>query len=97
MVIALEGLAAAALLSPWRDWGAYLAAALLGLYALAMGLQLMHHRVIDCGCGAQAMPVSWVLVGRNVLLMALAWMASQPADMQALMWVDFGWSWPPCC
>ena len=88
-VITLEGLTATALLSPWRDSGAFLAATLLGIYALAMGLQLVQHRAIDCGCGGNALPVSWVLVGRNVLLMALAWIASQTAEMQELMWVDF--------
>jgi hypothetical protein len=42
---------------------------MLGIYALAMALQLMQRRVIDCGCGGQALPVSWVLVVRNGLLM----------------------------
>lgn len=89
VVIALEGVTAAALLSPWRSVGAWLAAALLGIYALAMALQLVQRRVIDCGCGGQALPVSWVLVLRNSLLMALAWMASQSADMRDLAWIDF--------
>jgi hypothetical protein len=88
-VIALEGMTAASLLSPWRSPGAYLAVAMLGIYALAMALQLMQRRVIDCGCGGQALPVSWVLVVRNGLLMMLAWMASQSADMRDLAWIDF--------
>lgn len=88
-VIALEGATAAALLSPWRSVGACLAAALLGLYALAMALQLMQRRVIDCGCGGQALPVSWVLVVRNGVLMVLAWVASQTTDMRDLVWIDF--------
>lgn len=88
-VIVLEGSAAAALLSPWRSVGAYLAAALLGIYAVAMAIQLLQRRVIDCGCGGQALPISWVLIGRNILLIGFAWAASQPADMQDLMWSDF--------
>lgn len=89
VVIALEGVTAAALLSPWRNLGAYMATALLCIYALAMALQLIQRRVVDCGCGGQALPVSWVLVGRNVLLMALAWTASQTADLHGLTWIDF--------
>jgi len=89
-VIALEGISAVALLSSWRDLGADLAAALLGVYALAMAAQLLQRRVIDCGCGGQALPVSWVLVWRNALLIAFAWTASQPVDMRELVWLDFG-------
>jgi hypothetical protein len=89
-VIALEGFTAGTLLSPWRDLGAGLAALLLGVYALAMALQLLQRRVIDCGCGGQALPISWVLVLRNALLIAVSWSASQPADMRELVWVDFG-------
>jgi hypothetical protein len=89
-VMALEGLTAACLLSPWRKVGALGAAVLLGIYALAMILQLLQKRVIDCGCGGQALPVSWWLVGRNVLLMAWALKASQASGFQERAWVDWG-------
>lgn len=88
-VIAFEGLTAAALLSPWRSLGAWLALGLLGIYAIAMALQLVQRRVIDCGCGGQALPVSWVLVLRNSFLMGMAWMATQSVNMSDLAWIDF--------
>jgi hypothetical protein len=89
-VTVLEGLTAVTLVSPWHNWGALSAAALLGIYALAMVLQLLQKRAIDCGCGGQSLPVSWSLVGRNVLLMAWAWEASQIRGLQEWEWIDFG-------
>jgi hypothetical protein len=64
---------------------------MLGLYALAMAWQLMQKRVLDCGCGAQALPVSAWLVGRNMLLMAWAGLASQANQVSqggTWMWAD---------
>jgi hypothetical protein len=90
LVIAMEAVTAVALISPWRALGALMAAGLLATYALAMALQLLQHRRVDCGCGAQALPVSWVLVLRNALLVALAAIAAQSAEMRELNWMDFG-------
>jgi len=59
-----------------RPLGATLAGALLGLYALSMGIALARGRyLIDCGCGDTPEPVSWLLVARNAALAALAVLA----------------------
>ncbi|WP_396269189.1 MauE/DoxX family redox-associated membrane protein [Ideonella sp.] len=69
------------LLSPWRALGALGAAGLLAAYAGAMATHLRAGRRPDCGCGGEPLPLSWVLVGRNLGLMALALAASlTPAD-----------------
>ena len=60
-----------------RTLGATLTGTLLGLYALAMGIVLARgHHLIDCGCGDTPEPVGWVLVARNVALVALAALAA---------------------
>lgn len=73
-LIAAEGLCVLALALPAsRSLGALIAAALLGLYALAMALALRAgRRRLDCGCGGAPQPVSGLLVGRNLVLAALA-------------------------
>lgn len=49
------------------------AAAMLGLYAGAMAVNLIRGRDrIDCGCGGSGHALSWALVGRNLVLAALA-------------------------
>lgn len=54
-----------------RSLGLLGAAALVAAYAAAMALNLARGRVIlDCGCGGPPAPLSWGLVGRNVLLAA---------------------------
>lgn len=60
--------------------GAWLAGGLLLLYAGAMAAALLGGRgQIDCGCGGPPLPLSWALVARNLLLVALltpmAWSA----------------------
>ena len=74
---------------PWPELGA---AALLLLFALAMGINLRRgRRHIDCGCFQSALKqtLSWTLVIRNVvlaLLMAVALLANDaPRDLFALM------------
>ncbi len=66
---------AAALVTPWLRGAADITAAgLLTLFAGAMGLNLMRgRREIDCGCGdpARRQPLSWALVGRNLVLALL--------------------------
>ncbi|AGT07275.1 MauE/DoxX family redox-associated membrane protein [Paracoccus aminophilus] len=51
------------------------AAALLIVFALALAINVVRGRTyIDCGCFRQGLkqPVSWLLVGRNIVLTALA-------------------------
>jgi uncharacterized membrane protein YphA (DoxX/SURF4 family) len=74
---------------PWPDLGA---AALLLLFALAMGINLRRgRRHIDCGCFQSALKqtLSWTLVMRNVvlaLLMGVALLSNDaPHDPLALM------------
>jgi hypothetical protein len=89
ILIGIESLIAVALLSPWREWGAFASFTLLLLYAFAMGVQLLLKRTIDCGCGTQALPVSWALVYRNVLLSAVSVLAWQSVSIGSLGVLDF--------
>jgi hypothetical protein len=86
---AAEWSAALLLLSPWRAAGSVLAAALLLLYAGAMATMRASGRTPDCGCGGEPLPVSWLLVARNVLLAALAGLPLWPVAGRALGWADF--------
>jgi hypothetical protein len=62
-----------AVLVVWTEVGLSLAAILLAIYALAMAINVVRGRThIDCGCGDEPTPVSWVLVGRNVVLIVFA-------------------------
>ena len=61
---------------PLAVWGAVGALVLLGLYALGIAVNLLRGRTrIECGCGGAAQPLSWLLVVRNGVLMALAGLA----------------------
>lgn len=73
--------------------GASLAALLLAVYALAMGVNLLRgRRDLDCGCmgpGARS-PVGPELVVRNLVLIALALMAGfATVHARSVVWVDF--------
>ncbi|MER8454148.1 hypothetical protein NKG60_30060 [Mesorhizobium sp. M1428] len=75
-----ESLTLASLLTPgFRGYGTLAAAfALLG-YGAAMAINLARGRTsIDCGCGRHGQSISWVLVGRNILLAGLAGIAAAP-------------------
>ena len=85
----LEAAAAALLLTPWRKAGALLGGGLLLAYGLAMAWHRGHGHVLDCGCGGEALPVSWVLVVRNAALLPLAALAAAPAAPRAMGWADF--------
>lgn len=75
--------------SATRSFGALLAAALLGLYALAMSLALAAGRTqIECGCGGEGQTVSLGLVGRNFVLIALALVLIAPVAPRAIGIVD---------
>lgn len=67
-----EAALAIGLVSPARAWVAWVAAAWLVMYALAMAWQLIQGRRLDCGCGGAPLQVSWWLVARNAVLAALA-------------------------
>jgi len=93
--VPLLELAAAALLVTPRaaPAGGVLAALLLAVYALAMGVNLLRgRRDLDCGCmgpGARS-TVGPGLVVRNLLLIAVALAAGfVPVHARALVWVDF--------
>lgn len=75
MVLAgLEVLVVVVLLTPGGNVaGAILAIALLGLYAVGMGININRGRDrIECGCGGAVQPLGWQLVGRNGVLAAIA-------------------------
>lgn len=64
-------------------------AALMGVYAAAMAINLVRGRsYIDCGCGGSAHPLSWRLVCRNLVLVALAVAATGPKAERSFSWLD---------
>jgi hypothetical protein len=71
--------------------GALLAVALLALYALAMGVNLLRgRRDLDCGCmgpGARGR-IGGALVLRNAILAAAALATLLPVVPRALAWID---------
>jgi uncharacterized membrane protein YphA (DoxX/SURF4 family) len=84
-----EAATALLLLTPWRSAGAALAAALLLSYAAAMAHHRRQGHALDCGCGGEALPLSWALVLRNLVLAALALGAAAPMTARALALADF--------
>ncbi len=67
------------------------AAALLAVYAVAIGINLARgRRHIDCGCAGPAarQTISGRLVARNVLLATSALAGLAPAHPRPLVWVD---------
>lgn len=86
----LEAAAAIALLGAAPGAGAGLAAGLLLLYALAMALNLLRGRVLDCGCGGAPQPLSWGLVVRNLAMVLMAMAAALPRDARELT-LDDAW------
>ena len=88
----LELLIAFALLVPFsRAIAAVCAAALIALYASAIGINLWRgRRDIDCGCAGpdQAQPLRPVLLARNAVLVALALLASTTPIVRDLGFFD---------
>lgn len=84
----VEGGVAFALLVPVsRSLAALAAAALIALYAAAIGINLWRgRRDIDCGCAGpdQAQPLRPVLLARNAVLVALALLASVHPQVREL-------------
>lgn len=85
----LELLAAVLILTPLREIGAALAMALLLAYAAAMAWHRARGHRLDCGCGGEALPVSWLLVLRNVGLAALAGLPMLPDSRRELGLAEF--------
>ena len=90
MLPVLEVLIGASILLPaTRTPALIVLAALLLVYAGAIGLNLVNGRHdIDCGCGGENHPLSWGLVLRNLVLAAAALIASRPAVERSLDWID---------
>lgn len=90
IVVGLELLTAMALLD-LRIAGAWAAAALLTLYAAAIGVNLARgRRHIDCGCGGptERRTISGWLVARNAVLVAVALAGLAPVASRPMTWVD---------
>ena len=80
---------ACVLLPPTRVPALVALAALVALYAGAIGINLARgRRDIDCGCGGESHPLSWGLVVRNVVLAGAAVIASRPTIDRSMDWVD---------
>ena len=94
IVVGLECLTVLSLVSGlWLAAGAALAIALLGIFALAMGINLARgRREIDCGCFQSGLrqTLSAVLVVRNLVLAIILTplLAAGVAGATALQWVD---------
>lgn len=72
-----------------RGFGAAAALALLALVTAAVVINLARGRTaIDCGCGGVALPLSWSLVLRNLVLAAAAVAAAAPSAARAVVWLD---------
>lgn len=85
------GVAFALLVPASRPSAALIAAALLALYAAAIGINLWRGRAgIDCGCSGpdQAQPLRPVLLARNAVLVALALVASIAPQARDLGFFD---------
>ena len=91
-------LAAVWLAAPWHadaalNAGVGTTVLMLG-YGLAIAVNLLRGRSwIDCGCGAGEQ-LSWALVGRNIVLAALALSALAVAGGTPPGWADFAVSVP---
>lgn len=87
----IEALAGLALLpTGLRPLGALLAAGVLLVVtsAVVINLKRGRHR-IDCGCGgSEHQPLSWGLVARNAVLIALCGLAALPLAERGTVWLD---------
>jgi len=76
------------------DLAAYGSVALLALYAISMGINLMRGRIyIGCGCGmtttSAQQPLSLSLIFRNLLLMSAALLTTAPAAARTFGFIDY--------
>jgi len=91
LIAAEVGIAAGLWLPRVAPVAALAAAALLALYAGAIGVNLARgRRDIDCGCAgpARRQPISAALVRRNGVLAAAALVSALPGAPRGLTWVD---------
>jgi hypothetical protein len=73
------------LISATRSLAGMLACGLLLSYALAIAINLLRgRRSIECGCGGSGQTLSWSLVLRNLLLVAVAALLTLPSTPRAL-------------
>ena len=90
-ILVLSEVAIAVALAGARSWGLAGAAALLGLYAAAIAVNLARgRRHLDCGCTGPALrrPISGWLVLRNLVLIAIALVDLLPVTTRPLVWID---------
>ena len=90
-ILVLSEVAIAVALAGARSWGLAGAAALLGLYAAAIAVNLARgRRHLDCGCTGPALrrPISGWLVLRNLVLIAIALADLAPVTPRSLIWID---------
>jgi len=88
LVVAIEFAIGIGLLLQRRIAYAAAAAVLVG-YATVIGLNLVRgRRLIDCGCGGAAQPLSVGLVVRNCVLAVLALFGLAPVAARVVGWID---------
>ena len=76
IVLCVGELTTVLLLVVLEPLGLLLGGLLLAVYGVGIGLNVARGRKhIDCGCGDEPTPVSWLVVSRNVVLVVLAWTA----------------------
>lgn len=90
LMLVVEVTVVVALLSLAPGWPYAMAAALLIVYALAIGINLARgRRQIDCGCGGPpGQTISGVLVFRNLLLAAIAVFFATGTAVRSLSFAD---------
>ncbi|MBI5614921.1 MAG: methylamine utilization protein MauE [Gammaproteobacteria bacterium] len=88
-----ETFTALGLLAPaTRPYAAGAAAALFLVFSLGIAVNLARGRdAIDCGCGGAGgdQPISWWLVARNLVLVALALVLVREPAARAFVWLDY--------
>jgi Methylamine utilisation protein MauE len=94
VITGLEIITALSLSMPsLRSQGALMAALLLTCYAMGMGINLLRHRrQLDCGChlhAGQSQPITWFLVGRNLIVAAVTLTLLLPQLERTLTAYDF--------
>jgi hypothetical protein len=89
-ILAAEVVAICAIAIPaLRPIGASIAAALLGIYAIAIAFNMLRGRSrIDCGCGGAGQALSWWLVVRNALLIGACLLVASPVELRTLTFLE---------
>ena len=82
----------ALLIPSTSNYAAVLAALLLLLYIIGIGVNLLRgRRTIDCGCGGsdQRQNISEWLIVRNLVLLGLTYIVIAPETSRTLLWLDW--------